>query len=180
MKKIRITVRHNPDDPADDLRIASQIRRDLWAHSPVEVDPDSPKHRTHRNADRSAYFEFATNYPDEVQRIIGEFADTQRVSMSVVKEEDGPECTNCGHVAGPILPSVCPSCGFRDISPCPHCKQEVARQAYLPVSGDLFKCPMCQHRVRLQVHDPLLDSNGDYNQPLVVVEGAEGQTHALR
>ena len=41
MKRVRVTVRHNPKDPADDLRWAARLRRDLWAHSPVEIDPDS-------------------------------------------------------------------------------------------------------------------------------------------
>ena len=34
MKKIRITVGHNPADPADDLRVASRVsRRPSRAHS---------------------------------------------------------------------------------------------------------------------------------------------------
>jgi hypothetical protein len=174
MKKIRITVRHNPDDPADDLRIAARVRRDLWAHSHVEVDPDNPIHGTHRDTDRNAYFEFATNYPDEVSRVLDKYGHTQRVNVAIAKDESGPECANCGNIAGPILPSVCPTCKFRDISACPYCNQEIARQTYLPVSGNLFKCPMCGHRVRLSIHDPLFDSAGHYNQPLVIVEKAEG------
>ena len=81
---------------------------------------------------------------------------------------------NCGIIAGPILPSVCPTCDFRDISPCPHCKQEVARQSYLPVSGDLFKCPMCQRLVQLQMHEPLFNGQGVYNQPLVDMRRSTG------
>ena len=63
MPRIRLTIRHNPNDPADDLRYAARVRRDLWAHSPVEIDPDSRVHGTHRDAGRNAYFEFATEMP---------------------------------------------------------------------------------------------------------------------
>src|SRR5438552_640606 len=101
MDKVRITVRRNPDEPADDLRVAAKVRRDLWAHSPVEVDPDSPVHGTHRDSTQDAYFEFATNYLPEVERVLREFGYTQRVTLKVVKEGVGPECTNCGNIAGP-------------------------------------------------------------------------------
>ena len=174
MRKIRVTIRHNPDDSADDLRVAARVRRDLWAHSPVEVDPDSPIHGTHRDEDRNAYFEFATNFPDEVDRVIGEFGYASRANVSTVTENSGPECFHCGNILNPELPTVCPSCGFRDISTCSYCKQEIARQAYLPVYGDLFRCPMCHHRVRLRFADPLFDSGGECNQPMVVVDRAEG------
>lgn len=174
MKKIRITVRHNPDDPADDLRLAAKARRDLWSHSEVEIDPDSPKHGTRRDADRNAYFEFTTNYPDEVQRVLREFEPTRRTTFSILEGEWGPECMNCGKAAGPILPTVCPSCHFRDISPCPHCNQEVARQSYLPVSGDQFTCPMCHRRVQFYLNEPLFDRQGHSAQPLVIVTKSEG------
>jgi hypothetical protein len=172
MKKVRITIAHNAADPADDLRVAAMVRRDLWAHSPVEVDPDSPIHGTHRDKDRNAYFEFATNYPDEVNRVLREYGYTDRAKMHIAEGEVGPECADCGNIAGPVLPTVCPTCGFRDISRCPYCNQEVARQSYLPVAGDLFKCPQCGHRVRLHIHDPLFNAEGYYNQPLIVVTKA--------
>ena len=70
MKKIRITIHHNQNDPTNDLRIAAAVRRDLWAHSPVEVDPDGRVHGTHRDAESNAYFEFVTNYPEEVSRVL--------------------------------------------------------------------------------------------------------------
>ncbi len=174
MKRIRLTIRHNPSDPADDLRYADRVRRDLWAHSPVEVNPDSPTHGTHRDPERNAYFEFATNYEDEVGRILEKYGHQARVTLDVDETEVGPECVNCGNIAGPILPTICPTCRFRDISACPYCHQEVARQAYLPdEEGDLFRCPECNHRVRMQFHEPLFDNQGFYNQPLVVVEKAE-------
>jgi hypothetical protein len=173
MKKVRLTVAHNPNNPADDLRVAARVRRDLWAHSPVEVDPDSSVHKTYRDAQQNAYFEFATNYDDEIQRVLRERGYLPRVTMTVVADPVGPECVNCGKSAGLVLPTVCPNCGFRDMSPCPHCNQEVARQAYLPLGGDHFRCPLCHRAVRLRLRDPLFDANGD-NPPLIMAEKAEG------
>jgi len=82
MQRIRLTIRHNPIDPADDLRYAARVRRDLWAHSPVEIDPDSPVHGTHRDVSGNAYFEIVTNYQDEVRRILHEYDYESRVSLS--------------------------------------------------------------------------------------------------
>src|SRR5437870_4020576 len=73
MQRVRVTVRHNPDDPTDDLRRAARVRQDLWAHSPVEVNPGSPRHATHRDGDRNAYFEFATDHLPEVERVLREY-----------------------------------------------------------------------------------------------------------
>jgi hypothetical protein len=46
--RIRITTRPT-GDRTNDLRVASSVRRDLWAPSPVEIDPDNPLHGTHRD-----------------------------------------------------------------------------------------------------------------------------------
>jgi len=170
MQRVRVTIRHNPDDPADDLRVAVRVRQDLWAHSPVEIDMQA--HGTHRDSDRNAYFEFNTNYLNEVHRVIEQYQHGSRVSVTVVNAQSGPECLNCGNIAGPVQPTVCTNCNFRDISPCPHCNHEISRQAYLPLGGDLFKCPSCGRRVRLQLNDPLFDSTGHYRQPVVIVEAA--------
>ena len=172
MHRMRLTISHNPADPADDLRYAARVRRDLWAHSPVEVDPNGPSHGTHRDTHRNAYFEFATDYPDEVDRVLNDFGHRTRVSVQVAPTEVGPECVNCGNIAGPPNWTECPVCGFRDIAPCPQCDREVARQAYQPEGGDLFRCPACRQRVRLLFHDPLFNDRGEYNQPLVLVERA--------
>jgi len=170
MKRIRVTIRHNPDYPADDLRLAARVRQDLWANSPVEIDMTA--HATHRDGDRNAYFEFNTNYVDEVHRVINENKHGSRASVTVVNEQSGPECLNCGNISGPVQPTVCTNCDLRDISPCPYCKQEVSRQAYISLGSDLFKCPACQRRVRLRLNDPLFDPSGSYRQPVVNVEAA--------
>lgn len=172
MQRVRVTVRHNEGDPVDDLRIAARVRRDLWAHSPVEIDPDSTAHGTHRDDDRNAYFEFATDRLVEVERVLQEFGYADRTKVDIVEDAAGTECVNCGIISSQLV-TTCPTCSFRDIDPCPYCRTEVARLAYISVSGDTFRCPMCHHRVRFQFHDPLLDASGHYNQPLILVSPAE-------
>jgi hypothetical protein len=79
--RIRIEV-HRHDDPTRDLEIAGSLRRDLWAHSPVEFDPDDPAVATKRDAETGrAYFEFDTEFPDEVDRVIDRFAYTNHVTV---------------------------------------------------------------------------------------------------
>ena len=172
MQRVRVIVRHNPLDPADDLRCAARVRRDLWAHSPVEVDPDSSVHGTHRDASRNAYFEFATDHLSEVRRIVQEYGHADRVTLDVGADVPGIECVNCGNIS-PEPFTVCPNCKFRDIEPCPYCDQPIARLAYTPIAGDLFKCPFCHRRVRFRFHDPIFDGKGHYNQPLVCISPAE-------
>lgn len=173
MPRIKITVRHNPDDPADDLRYAARVRADLWAHSPVEIDPDSRIHATHRDEDRNAYFEFSTGMLDEVRRVLEEFGHNERVTLTEVEEVTGEACQNCGNVAGPILPTVCPTCRHRDISSCPNCGEEVPRQEYENIAGDLFKCPKCSARVRLKLNPDTFRNDGTLNEPVVIVENAQ-------
>ena len=141
-------------------------------HSPVEVDPDSPAHGTHRDNSRNAYFVFVTDRLSEVKRVIQEYGYAERVTLNVEAEADGTECVNCGNISTGLF-TVCPTCQFRDIDPCPCCNNEIARLDYVSVAGDLFKCPSCHKRVRFQFHDPMSDSDGRYNQPLVLVSPAE-------
>jgi hypothetical protein len=167
--RMRVTV--NPTgDRTGELRTASGLRRDLWVHSPVEVDPDHPLHGIHRDEDGRAYIEFATEFPDEVRRVLGEYHYAGRVELRESPPRLGDECSNCGNVAGPVQPAVCPNCGFHDISPCPACGRSIPRQLYVLVSGDLFRCPHCMNRVRLRYNSPMLLPDGSYNQPLIVVE----------
>lgn len=172
MPRIRLTVRHNPDDPSEDLQYAARLRADLWAHSPVEIDPDSRIHGTHRDTDRNAYFEFTTEMVDVVRRVIEERGHDSRVTLEAVQDEAGEACQNCGNVAGPVLPTVCPSCGHRDIDPCPSCREEVPRQEYEVIAGDLFRCPRCRHRVRFHLNPDLWRSDGTLNEPVVVTQDA--------
>jgi hypothetical protein len=170
LRRIRLTVRHNPDDPSDDLKQIAKLRRDLWAHSPIEVDPDSPSYQTRRDSDRSAYFEFATQFPDEVRRVLRQYGFESRVTMQDLGEV-GLVCTRCGYLTGFV--TVCPNCEQRDIGPCPHCRQEIPRERYESVAGDLFVCPNCRQRVRLQFNE-LDNCDRPVSEPVVLVRDAQG------
>ena len=168
MRRIRITV-NKLDDPTEELRRAARVRQDLYAHSPVEIDPDNRIHGTHRDESGRAYFEFATDFIDEVKRVAQQFGHESLVVISDAPEPKGEACANCGNITGDVIPTVCPTCKFRDISPCPHCNTEVSRQSYVQDAGDVFKCPVCRNRVSLRFNDPLFKADGTYNQPLVIV-----------
>lgn len=83
------------------------------------------------------------------------------------------ECPNCGNVSDEPL-TCCPNCGFREISPCPQCDQEIPRVQYLAAGGSLFQCPKCRAKVRLRYNEPIWREDGSYSQPVVIV------THATR
>jgi hypothetical protein len=169
LRQIRLTVRHNPQDPADDLRQVARLRRDLQAHSAVEVDPHNPFSETRRDAAQNAYFEFATEFPGEVRRVLRDYGYEGRVTAEDLGEV-GLVCARCGFLAGYV--TVCPNCRLRDIAPCPHCGHEVARERYEPVSGDRFVCPDCRRRVRFQFND-LGNGDGTVSEPVVLVQDAQ-------
>lgn len=170
--RIRITILPTADR-TNDLRVAARVRRDLCARLPVEIDPDNPLHGTHRDARERAYIELSTPDLDEVIRVLREHRHADCVEVREVHDPVGEACQNCGNVAGPVLPTVCPNCHFRDISACPVCDQEVPRQTYKRLEGNLFRCAHCRSRVRLRFNEPMFIGDGTYNQPLVVVEQAE-------
>jgi hypothetical protein len=170
--RMRITVRPT-GDRTNDLRIAANVRRELWARSPVEVDQEFPLHGAHRDRAGHVYFEFSTLLPDEVKQALSEAGHADQVDMQPVREALGQACQNCGNIAGPVLPTVCPNCQFRDISACPACQHEVPRQNYERIGGDFFCCPHCHSRIRLRFNEPMFLEDGAYNQPLIVVEQAE-------
>jgi hypothetical protein len=167
--RLRVTIAKGTDRP-EELRYAARVRRALWAHSPVDVDPDDPRNATYRDAEHRPYFELMTDQPEEVKRVIHGSGHSERVTLTEVEEERGPECLNCGNVAGTVLPTVCPNCQMREISPCPYCGQEVPRQNYIPVSGDLFICPQCRSRVRVQTNLEPFAEDGSYSPPLFLVK----------
>ena len=169
--RMRATVR-STGDRAGELQTAAKLRRDLWAHSPVEVDPDHPLYGTHRDTGGRAYFEFATEMPEEVRRVVRDYKYDEAIELTETPTLPGEECANCGNVADSVLPTVCPSCEFRDISPCASCGHEISRQLYTRISGGLFRCPNCKNGVRLRFNSPMFLPDGNYNSPLVVVEEA--------
>ena len=171
MRHIRLTVRHNPQDPADDLKQVARLRHDLGAHSSVEVDYHNPFCQTRRDDARNAYFEFPTESPDEVRRVLREYGHEPRVRMEDLGEV-GLVCAKCGFLAGYV--TVCPNCGHRDIDPCPHCGHEVATDHYELGSDDLFVCPNCRRRVRFQFNPEFDNRNGSLPEPVIIVQDAQG------
>jgi DNA-directed RNA polymerase subunit RPC12/RpoP len=169
--RMRVTIK-TTGNQVDALRTAADLRRELWLHCPVQVDPDHPLNGTHRDKAGQAYFEFATAAPGEVRRVIEQGPYAARVELAENPPLPGDECANCGNVAGPVQPIVCPNCGFRDISPCPICGEPIPRQSYTRIAGDLFRCAHCRNRVRLRFNNPMFLPDGSYNQPLVMVEEA--------
>ena len=166
-------------DRVGELRMATELRKVLRSLSSVERNADKVLQGIHRDEKGRAYLEFLTASPVDVRRIIeeGEFAGQFALTESTI--EPGEECVNCGNVAGPKLPTVCPNCHFRDVSPCALCKQEISREAYIRLFGDLFLCPSCDNQVRLRFNSPMFLPDGSYNPPLVVVEDAR-KLHAVR
>ncbi len=169
--RMRATVRAT-GDRVGEMQTATNLRRDLWAHSPVEVDPDHPLYGANRDERGRVYIEFATAYPDEARRVVNEYHYADKVDLIETTALLGEECINCGNVAGPVQPAICPNCGFQDISPCPICEENVPRQRYSRIDRDLFRCPHCKNRVRLRYNSPMVLPDGNFNQPLVVVEEA--------
>lgn len=104
-------------------------------------------------------------------RHLSELAADEGIEIAVEEVQATPEveeCLNCGNV--PEAPfAVCANCGFREISPCPHCHTDVSRTAYTTAGSGIFQCPVCHTRVRLAYNEPIWRDDGRYNEPAVVV-----------
>jgi hypothetical protein len=170
LRHVRLTIRHNPQDPEDDLRQAARLRYDLWAHSPVGVDEQNPFCETRWDAARNAYFEFPTEFPGEVRRVLREYGHEGRVTMEDLGEV-GLVCPKCGFLGGYV--TVCPNCEHRYIDPCPHCGHEIATDHYGRTSDDLFICPNCRRRVRFQFNPEFDNRNVSVPEPVILVEDAQ-------
>lgn len=169
----RITIRVPPDEvqPGRELEIIAKIRRDLYSHGPFEIDPDSSEFSTHRDADGSASFSFVTAHEQLVGEMLRRLGYRQAAIQSDPADENEP-CLNCGTLHRRPMPTVCTTCGFRDISACPVCNEEIPRTSYIKLSENLHRCPTCATRVRLRFNDPLFESSGRYSEPIVIVEQA--------
>lgn len=174
LRRITIRVPVVKDRSGDELQLASRVRRDLYSHGPIELDPDAPEFSSRRDSDGSVFFSFVTAHAAEVQNILNRFNYTSpRVECIVEPAGTSEPCLNCGKVYEPSTPAVCVNCGFREISPCPRCGTDIARSDYIKIVGNLFRCPACAARVRLRYNDPIVDEYNSYNQPLVIVEEAD-------
>ena len=176
MPRIRTTI-INVDDRREQLRVALRVREQLIKDLHLRADPVSPLSGTHRDEQSRPYLEFAADDIGRVRDFLREqgFESQTRVEPSTTPI--GDPCQNCGNIAGPTLPTVCPNCGFRDIDPCPICGQEIPRANYRLAGNSLFVCPHPingrYHRVRLAFNEPLIDLDGSFRQPLVVVSPVE-------
>lgn len=167
MQTVRITLTTRDTDPSKDLRILSEIRKVLWSKSPLEVSPGSKEHGARRNPEGYAFFQFASNHLDLVATVLEKYGYFSQVTIDFDANPLAVSCERCKKPVGDRTPSVCPHCKYRDISPCPYCNQEIAREAYVEVAGDIMKCPSCGHRVRIAFAPSLSD------EPAVIVSMAE-------
>jgi hypothetical protein len=176
MPRTRITIT-GVDDRREQLRVASRLREELIDTLDVHLDSRYPLNGIHRDEGKRPYFEFAVDDVGLVEGFVRDRGPDHRAEISVPVEPLGEPCASCGNIAGPTLPTVCPNCGFRDIDRCPICDEEVPRWDYRKVSGSLFVCPHPIHgrfhRVRLAFNEPMIDDDGSYRQPLVIVSPAE-------
>lgn len=160
----------------DDLRVASSAKSQLSAYPLIWEDSEHPLHGIHRDCENQFYFEFATENPEAARDFINTLPTAARLEVLQDPPIPGEGCENCGNIAGPILPSVCPNCEFRDISPCPNpnCPdREVPRKMYIRFGGNELRCPRCATRVLLRFNEPMFRADGSFNSPLIVVELAE-------
>jgi hypothetical protein len=172
MPRYRIRIA-NVIDRTEQVRLAYRVRENLIEHAQVWVDSEHPLQGVHRDTAGHAYLEFAAENRGTISDVLNR---GPLVGFTELRETDDPlgeACQDCGNIAGPVQPPVCPNCGFRDIGPCPVCGVLHSRHDYVEVGGNLFYCPTrnngTRHRVRLMFNDPLLRLDGKLNQPLVLV-----------
>jgi hypothetical protein len=69
-------------NPARDVEIAARLRRDLWARSAVAIDPNNDSTAIKQASETNAtYFEFETDFPDEVDRVVRQYGYSDQVSI---------------------------------------------------------------------------------------------------
>ena len=172
LKKVTIYAKSNAEQPGAELSLLSKIRRDLYAHGPIEIDPDAKDFSTRRDQDGKAYFQFVTEFWDLAKQILDRFQYSSKVDVKL-QQVEGEQCLNCGTTHKPVAPPICDNCGFREITACANCHHEISRSEYIRVSGNLYRCPNCAARVRLTFADPLTMPNGNPSEPSIFVEEAD-------
>jgi DNA-directed RNA polymerase subunit RPC12/RpoP len=123
----------------------------------------------HRKADRRYYVFFDSPSPSDIRSLLSEkrLTNVDVVETSPVCDD---ACENCGNITGVRPPAVCPACGFREISACPHCHTDYSRLDYIDDAGHrIYRCPNCNGRVRMRFNDPLELPDGKLNQPMILV-----------
>jgi hypothetical protein len=176
--RMRVTLKKMNHERGD-INLGADLQQAIWKNAPTDYDREHPLYGIHRDEAGQVYFEFATESPEEVQKVIDQSPIKEQAELTESPSLPGNECMKCGNVAGPINPAVCTSCGFRDIAPCPVCGKEVPRESYLQIVGNLRRCPNCKSRVRFHHNTPIAFPNGDWNQPLIVIE-EEMPAHEVR
>ena len=175
MPRYRIKI-INVEDRTEQLRRANRVREDLIEHADIWADPEHTLHGVHRDAQGCPYFEFAAENREAISEVLNRRHHDAYTQLSETDEPLGEPCQECGNIAGRVLLPECPNCGFHDIERCPVCGQLSSRQDYEKISGNFFYCPTRQnglrHRVRLIFNEPMIRSDGRFNQPLVLVKDA--------
>src|SRR5438067_6701065 len=105
--RYRITIKKSGNRSAD-MQMSADLRRLLWPLPIVSLDADYPLEGAHRDEGGQVYIEFATEQPDEIRRVLSESGFLDRVELTESREPLGDPCMNCGNIAGPVRPSVCP------------------------------------------------------------------------
>jgi predicted RNA-binding Zn-ribbon protein involved in translation (DUF1610 family) len=148
-----------------------RLRNEILDFAGVTPNPVKPQ-GVHRDEQKRPYCSITVANVTPVWTVL-EKPEYKR--QAVLLDDDSStgsefECANCGNIAGDVLPSICPNCGFKDITLCPSCAVEVPRQKYRRISGDLFHCPKCFTKVRLNFNAPMFLPDGSFHQPLEIVD----------
>jgi hypothetical protein len=176
MPRYRIRIVNVPDR-TDQLRRATRVWQDLIEHDQVWLDPDHPLQGVHCDTEGHSYFEFAAESREAISGVLVRDGYSAYTELTETEDPLGQPCQDCGNVAGPILPPQCPNCGFVDIGRCPICNEWNSRRRYDHISGSLYYCPTrsedgARHRVRLVYNEPLINLDGSFKQPLILVKEA--------
>jgi DNA-directed RNA polymerase subunit RPC12/RpoP len=166
MQKIKISA----DIHDDDHRRLVKIRKHLHAYSSVGINPENPAYAIHRDKEGRAYFQLSTNKVKEVDRVLAELGHTAYARVEAAEGIAAEPCLRCGLIVEGPPPAKCKDCGFQETSPCPHCSRDVSRASYRSGEGGLLRCPSCNGAVILHFNEPLFKPDGDYNEPVIVVE----------
>jgi predicted RNA-binding Zn-ribbon protein involved in translation (DUF1610 family) len=164
----RYQITSGSGDPLEATRNLKRLRRELYSGSALCGDLESPAFEIRRGDNGIPLFE-AVVYREPFQQVI-EHARYDSFNYQPATGPVGEPCLRCGYIAGGPTLAVCPSCGFREVSACPYCRRDVPRWRYVPTAGDAFRCPECGKEVFLRFNDSLTDADGEYNEPVVLVE----------